>query len=334
MPVNLGNLAPAVEPFGCESKRTMASRENPQRSEAMVSVVVPSYNRKESVLRLLADISRQVGVEFEIIVVDDCSSDGSPDAIARAFPQVTLLRSDSNGGPCVARNRGIRASRGEFIVGLDSDVSVPDPTLLSRVFEAFKSAPTNVAVLAFRLLQPDGVSEDKARWWHPLPIARYADRTFESSYFSGTGYAFRKEGVIAAGLFPEILYMHYEEVELAWRILDNGSSIIHCPDLSVLHHEHQISRRSEIKTFYKVRNQILLAAGCLSPLRGVIFLAPRISLAAFHAIVRGHLPSFLRALRSAVSLLPRRARDRRPLSNKTWKRMAALRLETSLPALF
>lgn len=291
----------------------------------MISVVIPSYNRKESVLALLADIYLQENVEFEVIVVDDCSPDGSANAIAANYPQAVLLRNERNGGPCVTRNRGIRAARGRIVVGFDSDVTVPDRHLLARVGETFQGMPDSVVALAFHLLQPDGISEDSARWWHPVPIGSYADKCFETSYFSGTGYAFRKEAVIAAGLFPEILYMHYEEVELAWRILDQGGTILHSPHLRVLHHEHQVSRRTEVKVFYKVRNQILLAAACLPAISGLTFLAPRIIYAMLNALRSGHLASFARALNSAATLMPERLRQRKPLSGKTRKRIADMR---------
>ena len=57
-----------------------------------------------------------------------------------------------------------------------------------------------------------GKSEDVDRWLHPLSNERYACRRFSTLYFSGTAYAFRRDAVMAAGLFPEILFMHYEEV--------------------------------------------------------------------------------------------------------------------------
>ena len=201
----------------------------------MISVVVPSYNRKDCVLALLADLEQQEGVDFEIIVVDDCSPDDTVDVVRSEFPNVRLYVNEKNGGPSVTRNRGIKEARGEIIVGFDSDVTVPDKDTLRRVEEHFKENP-KTGGLAFRLFKPDGVSEDVGRWWHPLPVEEFATRSFETSYFSGTAYAFRKEVVMRAGLFPEIYYMHYEEVELAYRVLDQGDVILYTPNLSVLHH--------------------------------------------------------------------------------------------------
>lgn len=291
----------------------------------VISVVIPSYRRRQSVLDLLGDVYRQEGVAFEVIVVDDASDDGSAEAISAMFPGASLLVNEKNSGPCVTRNRGIRAARGEFIVGFDSDVRVPDASLLARTAQTFVELPAHVHGLAFRLLRPDGVSEDKARWWHPVPIKEFANRMFETSYFSGTGYAFRREAVIEAGLFPEIFYMHYEEVELAWRILDNGGAIIHCPALSVVHCEHQVSRRNEVKTFYKTRNQILLAAGCMSSICGLRFLAPRVAYAGLAAVRFNHVTTFVRALKSAGTLLPARCHKRKQLSRDTWKRIKKIK---------
>jgi GT2 family glycosyltransferase len=290
----------------------------------MLSVVIPSYNRKDCVLALLRDVYRQEAVEFEVVVVDDCSPDGSYEAVAVEFPQVVLLRNETNGGPCVTRNKGILAAKGEFIVGLDSDVTVPDVRLLEKVGQAFAASP-DATGFAFRLFAPDGVTDDTPRWWHPLPIESARDCRFETDYFSGTAYAFRREAVIAAGLFPEIYYMHYEEVELAWRVIDQGGSIFHSPDLMVVHHANPVAKRSEIKVFYKPRNQVLLALRCYPALSGAFYLLPRLANGVLHGVSNHALADWWRAMRSAIELAPACLGVRKPLSGSTWKRINALK---------
>lgn len=290
----------------------------------MISVVIPSYNRRDCVLALLTDIYAQEDVEMEVIVVDDRSPDDSVEAIRRAFPQVTLLVNEKNGGPAVTRNRGIRAAKGDLVVGLDSDVTVPDRRLLSKVEKRFAEHP-DVTGLAFRLFKPDGESEDTPRWWHPVPIGDYADKEFLTSYFSGTAYAFRRAELIDAGLYPEILYMHYEEVELAYRILDRGGSILHCPELAVLHHANEVSRRSEVSVFYKPRNQLLVAAACLPGWKALHYAVPRVVFQFATALRRGHLKDFIRAMKSASQLLPARLENRSALSPQTIKRIGELK---------
>jgi GT2 family glycosyltransferase len=289
----------------------------------MISVVIPSYNRRDGMLALLADLRLQEGAAFEVIVVDDCSPDDSVEAIRREFPEVKVFVNDRNSGPAVTRNRGIREATGDLIVGFDSDVTIPDRSLLAKAAACFSE--TGVAGLAFHILKPDEKSEDVGRWWHPLPIDGFADRRFLTSYFSGTAYAFRRDAVNTAGLYPELLYMHYEEVELAWRILDDGGKILYCPDLVAVHHANPVSRRNQVEVFLKPRNQILLAASCL-PLRDAfVYVLPRTGYQFFKACSRGHLADFVRAMASAVKLMPRQWSLRKPLRRETLGQIRRLR---------
>ena len=290
----------------------------------MISVVIPSYNRKDCVLALLGDLRSQQGVEFEVIVVDDASPDGTAAAVRDCFPEVILFVNETNGGPCVSRNRGIRAARGEIVVGLDSDVTVSDPRLLARVEAAFALSPESSG-FAFRIFKPDGVTDDAPRWWHPVPIERGCDRRFETDYFSGTGYAFRRNAMIEAGLYPEILYMHYEEVELAYRIVDRGGAIHYRPDLAVVHHANPVSRRSEINIFYKPRNQVLLAVGCLPVWQAVRYLGIRLPYQFLSACRGGHVGRFMAAMKSAIALGGIRLRNRRPLRKQAIRSIRGIR---------
>jgi GT2 family glycosyltransferase len=295
----------------------------------MISVVIPTYNRSDTIVRLLEDLDRQEGVEFEVIVVDDCSPENPIDMLAQRFPRVVFLRNPTNSGPAVTRNRGIRAARGEIIVGFDNDVSVPDRATLAKVESLFSGQP-KLDGIAFRILQPDGISDDHERWWHPVPIGRYAERTFLTSYFSGTAYAFRRKAVLRAGLFPEILFMHYEEVALALRVIDQGGTIVYCPEVSALHHAHRVSRRNEVRTFYRPRNQVLVAAACFPAARAVGYIAPRLAWQFLRALRYGYLPSYLRALRSAADKLPGCLKTRQVLKPATFKQITAMRKGVTL----
>lgn len=290
----------------------------------MISVVIPSYNRRDCVLNLLRDVFAQEDAEFEVIVVDDCSPDDSVEAIRREFPQVKLLVNEKNGGPCVTRNRGIKEAAGEWIVGFDSDVTIPDRMLLAKVRNAFEKRPEATG-FAFRILKADGVTDDAPRWWHPVALERGGKRVFESDYFSGTAYAFRRREMVAAGLYPELLYMHYEEVELAYRILDAGGSILYHPELAAVHHANEVSRRSEIQVFYKPRNQILLAMSCFPPAHTVAYLAPRIVFQFLKSVKNSHLHGFLRAMKDAMAKRKMLPNPRKPLKPSTLLRIARLR---------
>ena len=293
----------------------------------MISIVIPSFNRRDSVLQLLHDVYAQDETDIEVLVIDDGSADDSVEAILKQFPAVRLLVNEVNGGPAVTRNRGIREAKGDIIVGFDSDVTVPDPSLLTKVKAGFKRNPAATG-FAFRILGPDGVSDDVPRWWHPLPVAQFADKAFETSYFSGTAYAFRRDAVIKAGLFSEIVYMHYEEAVLAFRIIDHGGSIFHAPELTVRHHVMPTPRRNRIRIFYKPRAQVLFAYLCFPVARGTAYLVPRLAYGLLCALRDRYLSSFLSAIRSAGTLI-RQSGERNPLRTETWKRIAGMRQQAS-----
>jgi len=85
------------------------------------SVIIPTYNRADLVGEAVDSVLVQTYRDFEIIVVDDASTDNTTEVLARYGGQIRYLRRDTNGGCAAARNDAIRASTGEFIAFLDSD---------------------------------------------------------------------------------------------------------------------------------------------------------------------------------------------------------------------
>jgi glycosyltransferase involved in cell wall biosynthesis len=100
------------------------------------SIVTPVFNRQGRIRQAIASVQAQEFTDYEHIVVDDGSTDGSAAAAASyPDPRIRLLRHSSNRGACPARNTAVRAAQGEWIVYLDSDDELL-PQCLARVFEA------------------------------------------------------------------------------------------------------------------------------------------------------------------------------------------------------
>jgi succinoglycan biosynthesis protein ExoO len=88
------------------------------------SVIIPAYNAARSIERALASALAQTEQDIEVVVIDDYSDDATPDIVKKLATQdsrVRLVRLDSNGGPSVARNRGIAEARGRWFAILDAD---------------------------------------------------------------------------------------------------------------------------------------------------------------------------------------------------------------------
>ncbi len=286
----------------------------------MLSIVIPSYNRRKTIIDLLSNIFSQSHDDFEVIVVDDCSPDDTNQYIENEYPQVILIKNAVNSGPAVSRNKGFKVAKGEIVIGFDSDVSLTDMSLLNKV-ESIFSENQDFTGLAFRVLNPNTLNDDIPRWWHSKPVSSHSKLSFETSYFSGTAYAFRKTDFFAAGGYPEILYMHYEEVLLSWRIIDNGGRIVYCPELEVLHHASPTPRRTLIKSYYKPRNQLLLAALSMSAFKAVKYIVPRLTKNFYKALVNRQFTEFFKAIRSFFSLWNDSMALRQIIKPTTWEKI-------------
>lgn len=104
-----------------------------------VSFVIAAYNAKDTLVRAIDSALAQVGVAVEVIVVDDCSTDGTRD-IAEAYSsideRVRLIAQKVNGGPAAARNAGFAEAKGRFIAVLDSDDTIYPVRMLSMLERA------------------------------------------------------------------------------------------------------------------------------------------------------------------------------------------------------
>lgn len=87
---------------------------------SLISVILPTYNRKRTLARAIDSVLAQSWSELELIVIDDGSTDGTAQWLTAQYPSVQLLRQD-NAGVSAARNRGIEAARGDWIALIDSD---------------------------------------------------------------------------------------------------------------------------------------------------------------------------------------------------------------------
>lgn len=113
----------------------MPATSGPNRSVPQVSVIVPTYNRASFLPRSLDSVFSQTFDDFELIVVDDCSTDDTQDVIARfgGDPRLKVIRHDRNMGQCRAFNTGIGVARGEYVAFLDDDDAWLPGKLASQV---------------------------------------------------------------------------------------------------------------------------------------------------------------------------------------------------------
>ena len=181
----------------------------------LVSVVLPTHNRAELLPRAIDSVISQTYDHFELIIVDDGSTDKTADVVGRyEDPRVTLIRLAENQGAPGARNIGIRSSTGEFIAFLDSDDEWY-PTKLEKQVNLIESAPALVgAVGSGREIRIDQDQGTTARFRIPRPdIGNIYRALLSGRAFPGTPFwpggtpaiMFRAECLETVGLFDESL---------------------------------------------------------------------------------------------------------------------------------
>jgi GT2 family glycosyltransferase len=231
-----------------------------------LSVVIVSFNTLGVLRECLHSVYRELGpLHAQVIVVDNASTDGSPEAIEQEFPGVELIRSEINLGFGRANNLGFERASGRYVVLLNSDAFL-NPGALERSV-AHMDANPRAGLGGGRLAGRDGSPQPSARMFPTVlndlivlsglaakfPRSRFFgrfDRTWASDdeaaevdWVPGAYSIIRAEALAAAGPFDPRFFLYYEEVDLCMRIKQKGYSIWYWPDISVVHIGGESSRQ-------------------------------------------------------------------------------------------
>ena len=196
------------------------------------SVIIPVRNGASTLPRCLAALRRSIGDPFEIIVVDDRSTDNGID-MARAAG-ATIVTSAS-AGPAGARNAGARAATGDLLLFVDADVEVR-PTTVQHTRARFEGNPALVGL--FGSYDDDPEAENFVSQYRNL-LHHFTHQTSEresASFWAGCG-AIRRDVFLAVGGFDEQRYPRpaIEDIELGLRLADAGHRVELDPELQVRH---------------------------------------------------------------------------------------------------
>ncbi|MEI6447530.1 MAG: glycosyltransferase family 2 protein, partial [Actinomycetes bacterium] len=313
-----GAQAPAGAQIGSKGLEGLTVENEPRRGE--VSVVIPNWNGMRWLDGVLGSLERQSRRPLETIVVDNGSTDGSVDHLARRWPHVRVESWPENRGFAAAANGGIALATGELVALVNSDIEL-EPDWLERTREVLIANPgaASVATKMVDLVDPsliydtgdflrrDGATEQRGRF-------RVDDGRFDSPgevWSACAGAAlYRGSAVTGVGGFDERLFTYLEDVELGLRLRQAGWRCLYEP--AVARHAGGGSERalSGGATLWVERNTIAIVASHFPPrwLGPVLY---RQAAWAWHHFRAGTLRSWLRGLRSGLALVPALARDRR-----------------------
>lgn len=220
--------------------------------ELTLSIVLVNYNQRDYTAQCLDSLCQAApALDYEIILVDNASRDGSIDWLEEHYPEATIIRSPVNRGIAGGNNLGIRASHGRYVLLLNNDTLVL-PGMLERAVAYLDEHP-DVGGVGGNLLNPDGSFQSGYVGFHTLgeefliatklgqlfrpyyPSHPPDDRAREVDWMSTAFMAFRREALEQVGLVDEDFFIYSDETDLQYRLHQAGWKIVYLPDLQTIH---------------------------------------------------------------------------------------------------
>lgn len=261
-----------------------------------ISIIIVTWNTRELLRRCLESVEATLQhLSYEVIVVDNASTDGSPAMLRERFPSVDLIENDENRGFGAANNQALRIMKGRYALLLNSDTLLTE-SAVSELFTYLERHP-DVAMACGQLLNADGSRQNSIAAFPTLltlmtntPLLEYLfPRRFPSKrrrYAApveiesaiGACLLVRKSAIDAVGMFDERYFFFFEETDWAYRMRQVGWKIGHVPTAFIYHFQGQsIGRnlpsriafyRSRYQFFHKWKNRpYYIAVRAIIPLR-------------------------------------------------------------------
>ena len=224
-----------------------------------LSIIIVSYKVKELLINCLKSIYRQESdLNFEVIVVDNCSKDGSVKMVRELFPETKLLENKQNLGFAHANNQGFFQSNGRNILFLN-----PDTVVLPGAFKKtvrFIDQHPEIGVVGCKILNPDGSLQYSCRSF-PNLLNYFLESTFLYKIFPGNRIVGRfymthfeydlteevdvilgafllikREVLKEVGKFDERFFIYSEETDLCYRVRKAGKKVLFFPEAEIIHY--------------------------------------------------------------------------------------------------
>lgn len=246
----------------------------------LVSIIIVNYNGYQFLKNCLSSIFKNSYSNYEIIIVDNGSTDKSISKIKKDFPhpsKLSFIELKKNIGPSAARNEAFKIAKGEFIGFLDNDTEV-DKNWIKNAIKLFIKNP-KIGIIQSKLLlldhpnRIDYVGEVIGNLGFLKSIGTYGE--IDKNQYSknhlilaakSAGMFIRSTAFIKSGQFDPDYFIFMEETDLGWRVWMAGFKNIFCPE-SIVYHKFSSSRRIMDKDF---NNYLLRFHGCKNYIQTLI----------------------------------------------------------------
>ena len=234
-----------------------------------VSFIIVSWNAKGYLEKCLRSIQPSGLYSAQIIVVDNASTDGSPEMVARSFPNVCLICNSENTGFARANNIGIQQAQGRYLCLINSDAEAVDNCIEKLI--AFMDEHLDIGMAGPRILNADGSLQPSCRFfptvWNNLCQAIWLHRLFpKSAFFSepfmiywphdeqrdvdamrGCFWFVRRQAFEQVGKLDELFYIYGEDIDWCKRFHLNGWRVVFYPEARAIHYGGASSANAPIR---------------------------------------------------------------------------------------
>ena len=238
-------------------------------SSPKVSIIIVNYNGKELLQKCLDSLLKVNYDNFEIILVDNNSTDGSVEFITKNYPSLIIIKLDSNKGFAEPNNVAAKISKGKYLLFLNNDTVVTP----NFIFEMVKVMETDkkIAICQSLLLKPDGSVDSSGDFIDHLGVVYNSkteiDEIREVSSARGASMLVRSDIFEKLDGFDQKFFVTFEDVDLCWRSWILGYRVLIIPT-SIVYHEGGITIKkikSEI-AFHGFKNQLAMKITNFEPI--------------------------------------------------------------------
>ncbi len=234
-----------------------------------VSIIIVNYNGKELLQKCLDSLLKVNYDNFEIILVDNNSTDGTVEFITKNYPSLIIIKLDSNKGFAEPNNVAAKISKGKYLLFLNND-TVVTPNFISEMVKVMET-DKKIAVCQSLLLKPDGSVDSSGDFIDHLGVVYNSktkiDEIREVSSARGASMLVRSDIFEKLDGFDQKFFITFEDVDLCWRSWILGYRVLIIPT-SIVYHEGGITIKkikSEI-AFHGFKNQLAMKITNFEPI--------------------------------------------------------------------
>jgi GT2 family glycosyltransferase len=247
-----------------------------------ISVIIVSYNVRHFLEQCLLSVRKASrDLSCEVFVVDNNSADGSCSMVKREFPEVKLIMNHENRGFSAANNQALKLSQSRFILLLNPDTIVEEDTF-KRCIEFMGDHP-DAGIAGVKMIDGKGRFLPESKRGIPTPetafykimgISRFLPKsekfnryylgnhdnnnTCKSEIISGAFMFIRREAFLKTGFLDEKFFMHGEDIDYCYRVIQQGYNNYYFPGTKIIHYKGESSRKEDLNVFIALHRAMII----------------------------------------------------------------------------